>query len=223
MKKLILVALLTISQCINAQEVTKKLGDFSVVKVFDMINVTLVKSSENKIEIVGDRANEVVVVNKNGKLKIKMEFTKLLAGEDIEATLYYTGTIREIEANEGSYIGSSDVLKVTSLDLNAKEGATIKIEMDVQHLNSKISSGGIVELYGKCINHEAKINSGGILEAKRLITEQTEIKVSAGGEVEIYATDYVNAKVTAGGDIDVYGNPSQVDKKTTFGGRIRIK
>ncbi|QYJ69040.1 head GIN domain-containing protein [Flavobacterium litorale] len=223
MKKLILVALLTISQCINAQEVTKKLGDFSVVKVFDMINVTLVKSSENKIEIVGDRANEVVVVNKNGKLKIKMEFTKLLAGEDIEATLYYTGTIREIEANEGSYIGSSDVLKVTSLDLNAKEGATIKVEMDVQHLNSKISSGGIAELYGKCINHEVKINSGGILEAKQLITEQTEIKVSAGGEVEIYATDYVNAKVTAGGDIDVYGNPSQVDKKTTFGGRIRIK
>ncbi|AXG73670.1 DUF2807 domain-containing protein [Flavobacterium arcticum] len=221
MKKVIVILFIIISQFANAQ-VTKNLGDFTTVKVFDQINVTLVKSDVNKIVIKGNRADEVTLVTKNDVLKIKMNFTKLLAGEDIEATLYYNGTIQAIEANEGSFVGSADTFKAIAFDVNAKEGATIKVILDVQSLESKTTSGGILELYGKCDYHDAKVNSGGILNGEELITKQTKISVSAGGEVEIYATDFVDAKVRAGGTIDVYGNPSQVNKKTFAGGDISI-
>lgn len=221
MKKIIVILFLAISSLINAQ-VTKNLGDFKTVKVFDQINVTLVKSDENKIVITGNRAEEVTLVTKNDMLKIKMSFTKLLAGEDIEATLYYKGTIEGIEANEGSFVSSADTFKTVAFDVNAKEGATVKIILDVNSLTSKVRSGGILELYGKCDNHDVSVNSGGILNAEEFITKQTKITVSAGGEVEIYATDFVDAKVRAGGDIDVYGNPTQVNKKTFAGGDITI-
>ena len=222
MKKAIaILLLLTINQFTNAQ-ITKNLGDFKTVKVFDRINVTLVKSDENKIVITGNRADEVTLVTKNDMLKIRMKFTKLLAGEDIEAILYYTGTIEGIEANEGSFVSSADTFKAVAFDVNAKEGATVKITLDVNSLTSKVRSGGILELYGKCDNHDVSVNSGGILNAKELVTKQTKITVSAGGEVEIYATDFVDAKVRAGGDIDVYGNPTQVNKKTFAGGDITI-
>ena len=221
MKRVIVILLLTISQFITAQ-VTKSLGDFKTLKVFDQINVTLVKSDENKIVITGDRADEVTLVTKNDMLKIRMKITKLLAGEDIEATLYYKGNIEAIEANEGSFVSSADTFKTTAFDVNAKEGATIKITLDVQRLTSKITSGGIAELYGNCDNHDVLVNSGGILKAKELITKQTEITVNAGGEVDIYATDFADAKVRAGGDISVYGSPKQVNKKTTLGGDIHV-
>ncbi len=82
MKKLIAVAILFIVYNSNAQ-VTKNLGDFDTVKVFDQLNVKLISSSENKIVITGNRENEVEVLNKNGELKLRMPFPKLLSGNDI--------------------------------------------------------------------------------------------------------------------------------------------
>jgi hypothetical protein len=52
-----------LSQITNAQ-VSRNLGDFDEVKVFDKINVKLIPASENKIVITGDRADEVETVTK---------------------------------------------------------------------------------------------------------------------------------------------------------------
>ncbi|GGB77351.1 DUF2807 domain-containing protein [Flavobacterium suaedae] len=221
MKKLIVIAFIVLSQAINAQ-VTKNIGDFTEVRVYDLINLTMIKSDENKLVITGHRADEVEVVNKNGKLKIRMQFTKLLQGEDIEAILYYTNTIDHIEASEGSFVGSADVFKATAFELNAKEGATIKIKLDVDRLKSKAASGGILELSGTTANHDVLLTSGAIMKAKGLETKQTEITINAGGEAEIFATDYVTAKTRAGGEIDIYGKPKQVDKKEVIAGDITI-
>lgn len=220
MKKLILIALLGLGQLLTAQ-VTRNLGDFSTVRVFDRINVTLVKSNENKIVINGSRAGDVEVVAKNNELKIRMRLTKLLTGEDINATLYYR-TVDQIEASEGSFVSSADTFNVTAFQVNVKEGAHIKLSLDVQKLKSKASSGGILELSGKAANHSATINAGGELKAKSLITSQTDVTISAGGEADVYATDFVDAKTRAGGNIDIYGGPKQVNKKTSIGGTIEV-
>lgn len=220
MKKLILITLLALAQTITAQ-VTRNLGDFSTVRVFDRISVTLVKSSENKIVINGSRAEDVEVVAKNNELKIRMRLTKLLKGEDINATLYYK-SIDQVEANEGSFVSSADTFKMTAFEVNSKEGAQIKLSLDVQKLKSKSSSGGILELSGKASNHSATINAGGELKAKSLVTSQTDVTISAGGEADVYATDFVDAKTRAGGNIDIYGGPKQVNKKTAVGGTIEV-
>jgi hypothetical protein len=96
-----------LSQLNFAQEkITKNLGDFDQVKVFDRISLQLVPANENKIEITGDRREDVEIVNKNGELKVRMKLKKLLKGEDITAILYYKNEIETIEASEGSYVSS---------------------------------------------------------------------------------------------------------------------
>lgn len=221
MKKVFLLAFLGIAQFMSAQ-VTKNLGDFTAVRVFDRINVTLVKSTEDKIVINGSRANDVEVVTKNNDLKIRMKLSKLLNGEDIEATVYYSGPLYTVEASEGSFVGSQDTFKSTAFEINAKEGATIKLNLDVAKLKSKASSGGILEITGKAANHDLSINSGGIFKGRELNTTQTVVSISAGGDADVYATEFVDAKTKAGGDINVYGNPKQVDQKTFAGGNINI-
>ena len=52
-----------------AAQVTKNLGDFSTVRVFDKINVTLVKGTENKIVLKGEGSNDVEVLQKTTTLK----------------------------------------------------------------------------------------------------------------------------------------------------------
>lgn len=221
MKKLILFAFIGISQLVSAQ-VTKKLGDFTTVRVFDKINVTLVKSTEDKIVINGNRASDVEVVTKNNDLKIKMKLTKLLSGDDVSATVYYSGPIYTVEASEGSFVGSADTFKSTGFEINAKEGATVKLNLEVSKLKSKANSGGILEVTGTATNNDISVTSGGIFRGKSLTTTQTTVSVSAGGDVKVFATEYVDAKTKAGGDIDIYGNPKQVDQKTFAGGSINV-
>lgn len=221
MKKILLVAILMLSQINFAQEkLTKNLGDFDAVRVFDRISVQLVPANENKIEITGDRRDDVEIVNKNGDLKIRMKLKKLLKGEDITAILYFKNEIETIEASEGSYVSSEATFKAIDFSVNAKEGAEIKINLDAQKLAVKATSGGIVKLKGSANNQDIVINSGGIVDAKDLETSQTTVAINAGGEADVKASELVDAKTRAGGDITIYGSPKKINKKTFAGGNI---
>lgn len=221
MKKIVLAAFLMLSQMNFAQEkITKNLGDFDEVKVFDRISVQLIPANENKIEISGDRKDDVETVNKNGELKVRMKLKKLLKGEDITAIIYFKNEIETIEASEGSYVSSEATFKAIDFDVNAKEGAEIKINLDVQKLEVKATSGGIVKLKGTATTQDIVINSGGIVDAKDLETSQTTVAVNAGGEADVRASELVDAKTRAGGDITVYGSPKKINKKTIAGGNI---
>ncbi|HEX9151214.1 MAG TPA: head GIN domain-containing protein [Flavobacterium sp.] len=218
MKKLVIITLVFLSQMANAQ-VTRNLGDFDEVKVFDKITVKLIPASENKVVITGDRAEEVETVNKNGELKIRMPFPQLLSGNNVVVKLYFN-TIESIAASEGSSVSSEADFKQTILNLNAKSGAEIKVDINVEKVNIKASAGGIVNVSGKATNQDVVIISGGILKAKDLHTTQTSISVAAGGKSEIYATTLVDAKVKAGGSIYIYGKPKQINKEVFIGGTI---
>jgi hypothetical protein len=218
MKKVLLVLLALVTQITFAQ-VTKDLGEFSAIKVYDRLTVNLISSTDNKIVITGNREGEVEVVNNNGELKLRMPFPKLLSGEDIAIKLYFKN-IESISASEGSYVSSDANFKQTIMDLDAREGAEIKIDVDVEKVNVRAVTGGIIELSGKATNQDVKLMTGGILKSKELQTSQTTINVSAGGNAEIYATTLVDAKVRAGGFIYIYGSPKQINKETLFGGSI---
>ena len=219
MKKGILLAFVLVAQ-IAAAQVTRNLGEFNAVKVFDKLNVKLISSTESKIIITGNRENEVEVVNNNGELKLRMPFPKLLSGDDITIKLYYKN-IESIDASEGSYVSSDSVFKQTSIDLNTKEGSKININLDVDKANVRAVSGGIINLSGKATNQNCTIATGGIYNGKELHTSQTEITVSAGGQAEVYATLLADAKVKAGGTISIYGKPKQINQKTILGGTIK--
>jgi hypothetical protein len=221
MKKLVIIAFVFLSQITNAQ-VTRNLGDFDEVKVFDKINVKLIEASENKIVVTGARADEVETVNKNGELKIRMPFPQLLSGEDIMVKLYFKN-LESIAVSEGSYVSSEKDFKQTSLDLNAKSGGEINLDLNVDKVIVKANAGGIVTLSGKAKNQDVVITSGGILNANDLETSQTTISVAAGGKSEIHASTLVDAKVRAGGSIFIYGKPKQINKEVFIGGTILEK
>ena len=221
MKKFVIIAFVFLCQLATAQ-VTRNLGDFDQVKVFDKINVKLIAASENKIVVTGARADELETVNKNGELKIRMPFPKLLSGEDITVKLYFKN-LESIAVSEGSYVSSENDFKQTSLDLNAKSGGEIKLTIAVDKVSVKVNSGGIVSLFGTAENQEVVITSGGILNAKELATSQTTISVAAGGKSEIHASILVDAKVRAGGSIFIYGKPKQINQEVFIGGTILEK
>lgn len=219
MKKLFFIAAIALAH-ISTGQVTKNLGDFDSVRVFDRLNVELIPSSENKVEITGNRSDEVETVNKNGDLRIRMSLQKLLKGEEIKIKLYFKN-IQSIDASEGSVITCDNAFKQTAIDVTAKEGAQITVPLDVEKVKVKSVTGARINLSGNAKIQDASLGTGGVLEAKDLETSQTTVTITTGGEASISATDLVDAKVRAGGDILIYGSPKQINQKTVLGGSIK--
>lgn len=201
-------------------QIEKKPGEFHKVTAFDRIDVLLVPANENTVQIDGNSANDVELVNKNGELKIRMPLLRLLDGDHISVTVYYK-KIDAVEANEGSRIACGDNMEGTSFEVIAKEGSEVKLILNVDKLNVRTANGSTVTLSGQAKVQDIQVNSGGIYEAENLTTEQTEIVCNAGGNAHIFATDLVEAKVRAGGNIMIHGNPKQINQKVVAGGTIK--
>ena len=197
----------------------KNVGDFNKVTSFDRIDVFLVASDENKVQLDGKGADEVELVNKNGELKIRMPLTKLLDGDNISVTVYYK-KITAVEANEGSRIASGDKISSVVFDVIAKEGSEIKLIFNVEKLNVRTANGSKVLLEGTADIQDVLVNSGGIYEAEKLESQITTVSCNAGGEAAVFATNSVDAKVRAGGEITIFGKPKQINKKIIAGGSI---
>jgi len=200
----------------------KEVGDFQEIKVYDLIEVNLIKSDDNRIVIKGHNVYDIKFVNKNGVLKLRMELDKKFQGEDTFVEVYYTD-LRTIDGNEGAKIVCKELVEKEKIELRAQEGSHIKIGMDVRDVEMKAVTGGIIEASGLAKNQIIVINTGGVFEGRELLTEVTSIKISAGGEAELYASQKLDVNVKAGGDVYVYGNPKDVNKTTLAGGRIIFK
>ena len=217
--KNIIFSLLLISSITFAQT-ERFIGDFTKVTAFDKIDVNLVASTENKVVLTGVNSQEVELVNKNGELKIRMPFAKMLSGETISATVYYI-KLEAVEANEGSRISAKDAITAVNFDIICKEGSEIKlINLQADRLQVRVSQGSIVTVLGDVKNQDILSNSGGKYDGQDCKTEQTIVTVNAGGIAHVYATNLVEAKTRAGGEIIIYGKPKQINEKKIAGGTI---
>ena len=213
--------ILTITHTLLSQQsITKEVGDFHELKVYDLIEVNLIQSNENKVVIKGDDTGDVVVVNKDGKLKLRMESDKVFQGDDTYIEVYFKN-VAIIDANEGAYIVGNAMISQNKIELRAQEGGRIKVGLDVAYTKVKAVTGGIIEARGLSKMQEIALNTGGIFEGKELQSEDTTIGITAAGEADIYASKKVDAKVTAGGDVYIYGNPETINEKKFAGGRIK--
>jgi hypothetical protein len=223
MKKIIFLSLIFLAQGAIAQRIVdKEVGDFNTIKVYDLIEVNLIKADENRIMIKGDHVEDIQFVNKDGVLKLRMQLEKKFQGEDTLIEVYYTD-LDVIDGNEGAKIVCNETVVKERLELRVQEGAQIKIGMEVTDLDLRAVTGGIIEASGLANNQVIVLNTGGVFEGRELKTNYSSVKIMAGGEATLSASDKVDINVRAGGDVYVYGNPKEVNKKTLAGGRIYIK
>lgn len=196
-------------------------GDFTKLEVFDRISAILIPSDENRLEITGQKAEYVRYVNRNGKLKIKMNIENILNGKDITVKVYFT-KLTSIFANTGTSITSESLIRTPSLAVRANQGSEISLETETDRLKVTTNGGGKVELTGRTDSQKIDSNSGGIYNGIELVAAVTDVSVKAGGEATVYCTGTVDAKTLAGGNIYIYGG-ADVTEKSTAGGNIYIR
>lgn len=220
MKKLIFSLLVVLFQVAYSQT-SKNFGDFNSLKAYDRINVTLVKSNENKVEIKGNDS-DVEIVNKNGELKIRMIPTRVMQGDKVYVTVFYEN-LNDIQASQGSKITSENAVESKMLNIASNEGSVLNISVNSNLINIKANSGGIINISGTAQTQDVLVNSGAKINGKDLKSEISTITANAGGNAEVYVSKTVNATTRAGGIIDVYGSPKDKNTKNVLGGKVNFK
>lgn len=221
MKRISLIVTILFQTVLIAQKpIEQSIGEFTELKVYDLIEVELLKSNENKVIITGNNNSNVIVANKNGVLKVKMNIGEAFDGNKTKVVLYYK-SVDIIDANEGAKIHSKDVIKQHEIDLRAQEGGSIEVPINVKYTIIKAVTGGKIKAIGTCDSQKVSLLTGGIYHGEELETVKTEVSINAAGEAHVKATKLVDVKIRAGGDTYIYGDPETVNESTVLGGRIR--
>ncbi|TWO34042.1 DUF2807 domain-containing protein [Seonamhaeicola sediminis] len=221
MKHLSIITVFLFTSIVFSQnKIEKEIGEFSELKVYDLINVELIESKQNKVIITGINTENVLINNKNGTLKIKMNLKEIFDGNETQVKLYYS-KVDVIDVNEGATVTSEDKIKQFEIDLKAQEGGKIDVKIDVTYANIKSVTGGVITLTGKAKSQDISLLTGGKYKGAELKTDKTEVAVRAAGEAHVNAKDLVDIKIRAGGDVFVYGNPKTVNEDRVFGGRVK--
>lgn len=208
-----------------AQEnkIIQELESFNEVKVFDRLQVILIKGTENKAIITGEDTDEVKIINKDGLLKIRTDLKETLDGNDTKITLYYTEILQLVDVNEGARIKTRETLTANYLTLKAQEGGEINAIVATRNLDAKSVTGGKLIISGVATNQEIIVRTGGDFRGKELKAKQTDVTILAGGKAIINSEEYVDANVTAGGTIEIYGKPAKVIEDKALGGTIVVR
>ena len=104
MKKILFIAMLVMATSAFSQRIINKdVGEFNEIKVYDLIEVNLIKSDKNRILIKGEKVDDIKFVNKDGTLKLRMQLEKKFQGEQTLIEVYYTD-LDIIDGNEGARI-----------------------------------------------------------------------------------------------------------------------
>lgn len=226
MKKIIFICAFLVSFSMAAQTtVTNNLGDFTILKVYNGIEVELIKSTEQKLEITGEKSEMVKVKNVDNTLKLSLPFSlkpdNNVANGKILVKLYYNSTIDVIDANENATITAKEIIQ-DKLEVNAQERAFINIVVKVSYLDVRASSGGIIKLTGSTKNQNVDLDLYGIYNGYALnATSNTTVVSGTGARAEVFAGETLNAKVSFGGSIFYKGNPEVVKDKKVIGGIIQ--
>lgn len=225
MKNLILICAFIVGLSTYAQNTIKQdLGDFNTLKVYNGIELELIKSSSQKIEITGEKANLVKIKNVNNTLKLSLPFSLKPSDNSAEGKilvkLYYNKNIDLIDVNEGATITGKN-FNQDKVSLNAQERGFINLTTKTKYLSIRATSGGIIKVSGTSKNQEVDLDLYGIYHGFNLqSTGNTNVKAGTGAKAEVNAGETLNAKVSFGGTIFYKGNPEVVKDKKVIGGII---
>lgn len=227
MKKILLLLILSNSTLFSQERVSKNLGNFSQLKVFSGLNVTLIKiedsTTQNYMEIKGSSSENVSVKNVNDLLKLSIRISKDFDYENTSVKLYYNSDFDLIDVNEGAFITSNKTIIQSFIELKAQEGAKIEFVVDVNKLKVKSTTGAEINLSGKTTIQTITANTGGIYNGFNLQSKQAEVLASTGAEVYVNVSELLNAKATLKGIIYYLKTPEKLIKKSILGGEILLK
>lgn len=114
--------------------------------------------------------------------------------------------LKLLDISGAARIESDGEITGTTLDVMASGASKVKLDLNVELLNSKISGASKVEFNGNASVHRSEISGAANLNALNLKTLTTNARVSGAGKASIFARDEITADLSGAGALSYYDN-----------------
>ena len=222
MKNIRILVLAIIIACtqIGAAQDVMQLERFDQISATGIIEMTLVKGNEEKIELETDDFDrcDVKVRVEDGILRINVT-KSLVKDADIKITVYYK-QLRRIKVNAGVELFATDPIEIDKLELKANSGAQIELELKVNDLKARLAEGAQMHLSGTTESQTVTCSSGAIFYGHNLKSDYTYVNANTGARAEVVALMKMEATANTGGRVCYKGDPSDREIKDFLGGDV---
>jgi hypothetical protein len=198
----------------------RNVSAFNEIKLKGMGNVILAKGENQSVEIVtDDNIMPLIETMVQGK-KLIISYKK----NNIKpTTLDFFITVAELKgvsiAGSGDITGKSRFLS-DNFYADISGSGDIRMELEVDRLESAITGSGAINLSGKTVHHRASITGSGDIDAFDMDAKNVSVKISGSGDCKVNATETLTAKISGSGDVYYKGQP-RVNTSISGSGSIK--
>lgn len=200
---------------------TKNVSAFTELNVGGAFDVEVQNGTAEKVVVEADD-NLMKYINVDvvgNELKIRMDEMSV---SDAHLKVFITApSISAIKASAAAEITVKDGIKSEgTIVLKASSGSNIKTALDAPEVKMDASSGGEMVLSGRTKELHAESSSGSSIVATELLSENSHVRVSSGGNAEVYASVSLDASASSGGNVRYKGGATNIKKSASSGGEV---
>ena len=205
----------------SQKEEILKVDSFNAIEIIGRIDVDLVSSKEEKLNISyeGIDRDKISITNQDNVLKIKIISTLNYKDIRVQIQIFYKD-LKKIGAYSSAGISSNETLVFDNINFESESGGDIALHLFADTIISKCSTKGILTLKGHAKSHNIKISSGSILSAYELDCDNYDVNIITKGIAKIKVKNFLTGKVNSGGSLFYNGNPVVQSLDSTLGGKI---
>ena len=143
------------------------------------------------------------------------------SGADVDIDGGFSGPMKII-ASSGAAV-QMDGASPDTLGVIASSGSSVEMEnVQAGQVEIDASSGSTVEIAGACDSLDAEASSGSDIDAGAFECKTGDLATSSGARVDAHASEAVTADASSGSRIEVAGSPTDIERDTKSGGRIKV-
>ena len=219
MKKIIYILALVVLPNLLSAQTERKIGDFQKLSVYDGINVELIKSETNRVEITGKNTAYIVVKNKNGDLKIRLSVERRFSGNRTKVSVFYK-SLYSIISHEGANVFSKDTINQADLNLKANSGSRQNMIVKLNTLQATATAGAKINIKGLAKHQELSATTGAEIMASKVQNEEANVVSTTGALIDVSTTKDLKDNSKIGGIINVHTKTDKITEKISVGGAV---
>ena len=219
MKKIIYILALVVLPNLLSAQTERKIGDFQKLSVYDGINVELIKSDTNRVEINGKNTAYIVVKNKNGDLKIRLSVERRFSGNRTKVNVFYK-SLYSVISHEGANVFSKDTINQADLNLKANSGSRQNMIVKLNTLQATASAGAKINIKGLAKYQELSATTGAEIMVSKVENEEANAVSTTGALIDVSTTKDLKVNSKIGGIINVHTKTDKITEKISVGGAV---
>lgn len=197
-------------------------GSFDRVHMSTAGEITIIPDGAGFVKITSNQniINSLRLKISNGKLHIGTKPATILQKYDVlDIEIHSPAKLRGLETSASGNIRCTDCLD-TEAELHTSASGYIEVSGIFENLNAATSASGHIILKGSATNAVYKTSSSGNISGFDCITQNTEARTSASGNIETTVMQKLTGSISGSGSIRYKGDPSQIDVNDNASGSL---